>query len=47
MLMNFMYFHDSHTRNGDHLIPLVKTGNAHEEKMLPQTIINIFKKCEG
>ena len=43
MLMNFMHFHNFRTRNGDYHIPLIKTGNAHEEKMLPPTIINIFK----
>ena len=45
MLMNFMHFYISRTRNGDHLILLIKAGNAHEEKMLPPHIIDIFKKC--
>ena len=47
MLMNFMHLCNFHARNGDHLILLIKTGNAHEEKMLPQTVISIYKKCEG
>ena len=36
--MNPMHFRNSRTRFGDHLILLIKTSNAHEEKMLPQTI---------
>ena len=48
MFINFMYyFCNFPTRNGDHLILLIKTGNAHEERILPQTIINVFKKCLG
>ena len=43
--MNFMHCRNFRTRNDDHLI-IIKTGNAHE-KILPQTIIDIFKKCEG
>ena len=46
MLMNFMHFRNSRTRNEDHLILFIKTGSAHKEKMLPQTIINMFKMCE-
>ena len=45
--MNFMHFHNSYKRKGDHLILLIKTGNAHEQRMLPQTIINTCKKYEG
>ena len=29
--MNFMHFHNSSTRNCDHHILLIKTGNAHKE----------------
>ena len=42
-----MHFHNSCTRNGDHLIPLINTGIAHKERTMPQTIINTFKKCGG
>ena len=44
MLMNFMHFHNSCTRNCDHRILLIKTANAHKQRMLPQIIINT---CEG
>ena len=30
-LMNFMHFHNSHTRNRDHHILLIMTGNTHKE----------------
>ena len=30
-LMNFMHFHNSSTRNCDHRILLIMTGNAHKE----------------
>ena len=43
----FFYFHNSYTRNGDHLIFLIKTGNAHEERTLLQAIIDTLKECEG
>ena len=42
-----MHFHKSCTSKGDHLILLINTGNAHQEKMWSQNIINTFKKCEG
>ena len=43
--MNFMlFFYNSCTRNCDHHILLIKTGNAHKQKMLPQIIINT---CNG
>ena len=29
--MNFMHFHNSYTRNCDHHILLIMTGNAHKE----------------
>ena len=29
------------------IITLIKTGDAHKKKMMSQTIINTFKKCEG
>ena len=45
-LINLLHFHNSCTRNGDHLILSIKTGNAHKQIMLPQTIINTFKKCK-
>ena len=40
----FIYFCNSSTRNGDHLILLVKTGNSHKARMLSQTTITIFLK---
>ena len=45
-LINFMHFLNSCTRNGDRLVFLIKTGNAYKERILPQTIINTFEKCE-
>ena len=39
--------YDSGTRNGDHLILSIKTGNAHKVRILSQTTINSFKKSEG
>ena len=42
-----MHTHDSYTSNGDDFHLLIKTGNAHKQKILPQTIINICKKYEG
>ena len=44
--MDFMHFQNSCTRNGDHLIFLIKTDNTHKQKILLQTIISTFKKCE-
>ena len=43
----FMRIHNSCTCNGDNLNLLIKTGNVHKERMLPQTAINICKKYEG
>ena len=43
-LILFIYFHDSSTSNGDHLILLIKTGNFHKERMLSQTTIITFLK---
>ena len=43
----FIHVHIYCTRNGDHLILLIKTSNDHIYGMLPQTIINTFKKCKG
>ena len=44
-LMCYVYFHNSCTHNGDHLL-LIKAGNACKQRMLPQTITNIFLKCK-
>ena len=35
-----------HFHIGDHLIFLIKTDNAHKERILLQTMINTFKNCE-
>ena len=35
MLINSMHFRNAHTRDDDHLILLIKSGKAHEKKMLP------------
>ena len=35
------------TRNGHHLNFSIQTGKAHKERMMPQAIVNTFKKCEG
>ena len=43
----FMHIHNSCTRNGDHPTPLIKTGNAHKNGMLSQTIIHTFRSFEG
>ena len=45
--MDFMHFQNSCTRNGDHLIFLIKTDKAHKQRILLQTIVSTFKKCEG
>ena len=42
-----MHFHNFYTRCDDNLILSINTGNAHKEIILPQTIINTFKKCKG
>ena len=44
--MPFIHFHNSCTRNGDHLILLIKSANVHKGRMLSQSIINTFKKYE-
>ena len=44
--MNFTHFHNSCLCNVNHLVLLIKTGNAYKERMLPQTITNIYKKCK-
>ena len=41
-----MHFRNSFTRNSNHLIFLIKAGNALEERMLSQTIINTFKSSK-
>ena len=46
-LVNFMHFHNLCTPNNDHFILLIKTGNAREERILPQTTINTFKSVRG
>ena len=45
--MFFVLLLKSCSRNCDDLILLIKTGNAHLERMLSSTIINTFKKCKG
>ena len=42
----FMHIHDSCTCNGDNLNLLIKTGNVHKQRILPQTTINTCKKYE-
>ena len=42
--MSFMHFHNSGTRNRDHLILLIKTGNAHKKIILPQIVINTCER---
>ena len=37
----------SYSLNGDNLIFLIKTDNAHKERTLLPTIINTFEKCKG
>ena len=41
-LMIFVHFYDSCTR-----ILSIKTGNAHQQRMLPQTLIDILKRVMG
>ena len=41
--MNYMRFHHSCTRNCDHHILLINTGNAHKERTLSQVIIHTFE----
>ena len=41
-----MHIHNSYTYSGDHPNLLIKTRNAHKERILPQTTINTFKKCQ-
>ena len=45
--MFFVHIHNSCTRGSDYLILLIKTGIAHKQRISPQTITNICKKCEG
>ena len=42
-----MHKHNCCTCNGNNLNLFIKTGNGHKERMLPQTIVNTFKECEG
>ena len=42
--MNFMYFHNSSTRNCDHCIFLIMTGNAHKESCLKLLFILVMKQ---
>ena len=42
-----MHIHNSCTRNSDNLNLLIKTGNAHKEKILLQTANNTCKKYKG
>ena len=40
-----MHICNSCSRNGDNL--LIKTDNAHKQRILPQTTLNTCKKYEG
>ena len=42
--MNFMHFHNSSTRNCDHQILLIITGNAHKESCHKLLLILVRKK---
>ena len=42
--MNFMHFHNSSTRNCDHHILLIMTGNAHKESCHKLLLILVSKK---
>ena len=42
-----MHKHNCYTRKGDNHNLLIKTGNAHEERILPQAIINTSNECKG
>ena len=42
-----MHIRNSCTCNGDNLNLLIKTGNVHKQRILPQTTINTCKKYEG
>ena len=44
--MNFVDLHNSCTSNGDHLIVLIITDNAHKERTLTQYTYT-FEKCNG
>ena len=48
-LIFFWHKHNFYTLNGDYLSRLIKTDNAHKERMLSLIIINtvLFKKCKG
>ena len=39
-----MHIHISYTRNDEDLNLLIKTGNAHKQRILPQTITYTCKK---
>ena len=39
----FIYFHNSCTRNGDHLILLIETGNARKERMAHKLSLLLLK----
>ena len=42
-----MHIHNSCTCDSDNLNLLIKTGNVHKQRILPQTTINTSKKYEG
>ena len=45
-LINFMHFRRSYTRNGDHYILLIMTGNAHKESCHKLSSKLVRKKIE-
>ena len=42
-----MHIHNLCARNGDRLNLSIKTGNAHRQRILPQTTINTLKRYDG
>ena len=42
-----MHIYDCCTRNGDHLVLLINTGNVHKQRILSLTTINTFYKSKG
>ena len=42
-----MHIHNCCANDGEYLILLIKTGNAHKQRIMLQTIINTFKKYKG
>ena len=42
-----MHIHNCCTRNGEHLVLFIKTGDAHKEIILLPTTVNTFKKYDG